>query len=182
MNYTIRPTEPGDAAGITALRRMPGIFETGGSLPSDREDPTFFSKLGPDQHAFTAALEDGTVAAFIILQTQSSPRRRHAGSLGLMVRPDCQGQGVGAALLAAVLDLADNWLLLHRVELEVFAGSEGAIRLYRRFGFEPEGRKREAMVKDGVYVDLLIMARIRPGSPLLPEDAQPHPKFFEEAL
>ena len=28
-----------------------------------------------------------------------------------------QGQGIGTALLEAVLDLADNWLMLHRVEL-----------------------------------------------------------------
>ena len=164
MKYTIRPTEPGDAAGIAALRRMPGVFETGGSLPSDREDPAFFSNLGTAHHTFTAVLEDGAVAAYAILFTESNPRRRHVGSLGLMVRPDCQGQGIGSALLATLLDLADNWLLLHQVELEVLADSVNAIHLYRRFGFEEEGCKREAMVKDGAYGDLLIMARIRPNS------------------
>ena len=35
-----------------------------------------------------------------------------------------------------------------------------AIRLYQRFGFETEGRKREAAVKAGAYVDMLVMARL----------------------
>ena len=78
----------------------------------------------------------------------------------LFVRWDCQGQGIGTALLEAVLDLADNWLMLHRVELEVYADNGDAIRLYQRFGFETEGRKREAAVKAGDYVDMLVMARL----------------------
>ena len=28
MEYTIRPAEPRDAGDISALRRMPGVFET----------------------------------------------------------------------------------------------------------------------------------------------------------
>ena len=35
-----------------------------------------------------------------------------------------------------------------------------AIRLYQRFGFETEGRKREATVKAGDYLDMLGMARL----------------------
>ena len=78
----------------------------------------------------------------------------------LFVRWDCQGQGIGTALLEAVLALADNWLMLHRVELEVYADNGDAIRLYQRFGFETEGRKREPAVKAGDYVDMLVMARL----------------------
>ena len=59
------------------------------------------------------------------------------------------------------MDLADNWLMLRRVELEVYADNGDAIRLYQRFGFETEGRKREAAVKAGAYVDTLVMARLR---------------------
>ena len=79
----------------------------------------------------------------------------------LFVRWDCQGQGIGTALLEAVLDLADNWLMLRRVELEVYADNGGAIRLYQRLGVETEGCKREAAVKAGAYVDTLVMARLR---------------------
>ena len=96
----------------------------------------------------------------VMLTVESNPRRRHTGGLGIMVRTDCQGQGIGTALLEAVLDLADNWLMLHRVELEVYADNGDAIRLYQRFGFETVGRKREAAVNAGDYVDMLVMARL----------------------
>ena len=47
-------------------------------------------------------------------------RRRHVGCLGMAVRDDLQGRGVGTALMEAALDLADNWLGLTRVELQVY--------------------------------------------------------------
>ena len=54
---------------------------------------------------------------------QTSPTRwrmRHVGSIGMAVRDDWQGKGVGTALMEAALDLADNWLNLTRIELSVY--------------------------------------------------------------
>lgn len=89
------------------------------------------------------------------------PRRRHAGTIGMGVRDDWQGRGVGTALLRAGVDLADNWLNLTRLELEVYADNEPAVRLYERFGFEREGLLRQYAFRDGRYVDALVMARLR---------------------
>ena len=163
MNYTIRPAGPEDAAGITALRRMPGVFEQAASLPSDRSRrmEELLRQPGQNRHFLVAVSPDNTVLGLVMLTVESNPRRRHSGGLGIMVRTDCQGQGIGTALLEAVLDLADNWLMLRRVELEVYADNQRAVRLYEKFGFETEGRKREASVKNGAYVDLLVMARLR---------------------
>ncbi len=69
----------------------------------------------------------------------------------------------GDALLNEILDLADHWLMLVRVELEGFSGNEGAIRLYESLGFQKEGLKRMATVRGGRYVDEYLMARLRPG-------------------
>lgn len=163
MNYTIRPAGPEDAAGISALRRMPGVYENTAALPSERTTrlQALLADLPQNQHFLVAVAPDGLVAGLAMLSVESNPRRRHSGGLGIMVRTDCQGQGIGTALLAAVLDLADNWLMLRRVELEVYADNQRAVRLYERFGFETEGRKRQAAVKHGAYVDELLMARLR---------------------
>ena len=163
MNYTIRPAGPEDAAGTTALRRMPGVFEHAASLPSDRSRrmEELLRQPGQNRHFLVAVSPDNTVLGLVMLTVESNPRRRHSGGLGIMVRTDCQGQGIGTALLEAVLDLADNWLMLRRVELEVYADNQRAVRLYEKFGFEAEGRKREAAVKNGAYVDLMVMARLR---------------------
>lgn len=69
----------------------------------------------------------------------------------------------GDALLNEILDLADHWLMLVRVELEVFSDNEGAIRLYESLGFQKEDLKRMATVRGGRYVDEYLMARLRPG-------------------
>ena len=186
MNYTIRPIGPEDAEGAAALRRMPGVFENTLGLPSYRtaDSKAFIAGLGPDDHNFVAVLDDGTVIGCAGLTVCSNPRMRHAGSVGLYVHTDYQNKGVGTALMETLLDLADNWLMLVRVELEPAAHDHGAerplcgrvqdgphssggdrtmtyaIRLYQRFGFETEGRKREAAVKAGDYVDMLVMARL----------------------
>lgn len=163
MNYTIRPTRPEDAEGTAALRRMPGVFENTLGLPSYRtaDSVAFINGLGPNDHHFVAVLEDGTVIGAAGLSVFPSPRMRHVGSVGLFVHTDYQNMGVGTALLRTLLDLADNWLMLVRVELKVFADNERAIHLYEKLGFEVEGRMRMTTIRNGQYVDDLKMARLR---------------------
>ena len=52
----------------------------------------------------------------------------------------------------------DIALGLERIELEVAAENERAIRCYRRAGFQVEGVKRHAFMVDGHYTDLTVMA------------------------
>lgn len=164
MDYLIRPIAPGDAEGFNALRRMPGVFENTLGLPSERVQRNVdgISGLGPNDHNFVAVTPEGTVIGVIGLMVRDHPRTRHVGSIGLMVHRDYHRQGVGTALLQTVLDLADNWLMLVRVELEVFSDNEGAIRLYQRLGFEKEGVRRMSTVRGGTYVDEWMMSRLRP--------------------
>jgi putative acetyltransferase len=79
----------------------------------------------------------------------------------LTVHDDWHGKGVGTALMRAGLDLADNWLNLTRLELEVYTDNDAAVRLYERFGFEREGLLRRHAYRDGRYVDSYSMARLR---------------------
>ncbi|HEX3053108.1 MAG TPA: GNAT family N-acetyltransferase, partial [Aggregatilineaceae bacterium] len=68
---------------------------------------------------------------------------------------------IGSALLMAAIDLAENWLNLSRIELEVFVDNEPALKLYRKFGFEIEGMLKDFAFRDGKYVDTYAMARIK---------------------
>ena len=79
----------------------------------------------------------------------------------MMVRDDWHGKGVGTAMMRAVIDLADKWLNLARIELTVFTDNESAIALYRKFGFEIEGTHRKYAFRDGEFVDAYAMARIK---------------------
>ena len=79
----------------------------------------------------------------------------------MMVRDDWQGKGIGTALMQAAVDLADKWLNLSRLELNVFFDNEPAIKLYKKFGFQVEGTRIGYAFRDGQYVDTLMMARVR---------------------
>lgn len=164
--YEIRPVRPEDAPGIAALRRMPGIVEDTMGLPScrDTDSADFVEDLGDNDHYFVAITEDGTVIGSAGLAVYSSPRTRHVGCLGICVHPDHQGQGVGTALMAALLELADDWLMLERIELDVFSDNVRAQALYEKMGFVKEGLKRRSAIRKGRYADEYLMARLRPGS------------------
>jgi len=90
-----------------------------------------------------------------------SARRRHAGYIGMCVRDDWHGKGVGSALMGAMVDLADNWIGYRRLELTVYTDNAAALALYRKFGFDIEGTLRDYSFRDGRYVDAYTMARLR---------------------
>lgn len=63
--------------------------------------------------------------------------------------------------MKALLDIANNWLILVRVELTVFEDNERALHLYEKFGSEKEGLKRLASIRNGKYENEYVMARIK---------------------
>ena len=71
------------------------------------------------------------------------------------------GRGIGTALLRELLDAADKWFDVRRLELTVFHDNQRAIRLYERHGFEREGLLRAYAFRDGSYVDVIPMARLK---------------------
>jgi putative acetyltransferase len=157
----IRPTRPEDAEGVYALRLLPSVVDGTLALPSLRITDTRqrLENYGADVHSFVA-VADGQIVGQAGLHVGSG-KLRHTAGLGMMVHDQFQGQGIGRRLLAALLDIADNYLGLVRVELEVFADNTRAIGLYERLGFEHEGRKRKAVWRHGEHQDVLVMARTR---------------------
>lgn len=68
------------------------------------------------------------------------------------------GQGYGTDAIRTMLGLAFRELNLHRVVLRVDADNARAIRCYEKAGFQREGTSREAVFREGKYVDQHIMS------------------------
>ncbi|MFL0269355.1 GNAT family N-acetyltransferase [Candidatus Clostridium radicumherbarum] len=168
MDFLIRPIDIGDGKGINDLRRMPGVFENILGIPSERvkRNEEFIINMDGNQYQFVATTKtesgEDTIIGSVGLTVNANPRLRHSGSIGIMVHKDYQNMGVGIALMQAIMDIADNWLMLIRVELSVFEDNVKAIHLYEKFGFQKEGLKRLAAIRKGKYENEYIMARINP--------------------
>ncbi|MCP1445792.1 putative acetyltransferase [Pseudomonas sp. GGS8] len=148
--------------GMTALYNDPAVARQMLQMPFQSTEVWRQRLMADNERAVKlVALHQGSVIGNIGLEQFSRIRRSHAGSLGMGVAVAWQGKGVGSTLLAAALDVADNWMNLQRVELSVYADNEAAIGLYRKFGFETEGLFRDYAVRDGRLVDTLSMARLR---------------------
>ncbi len=164
MAYTIRRLQPTDAAALFRLRQSPGVVRNTLQQPFQSLAATqaFLDHYPETSHALVACTESGELVGCGGLHLPGhSLRRRHSALFFLFVRDDWQGKGVGSALLRAVLDYADNWLDLKRIELDAVHDNHGAIALYERFGFRHEGVSRGFNLREGVYEDAVLMARLR---------------------
>ncbi|MFC5498976.1 GNAT family N-acetyltransferase [Caenimonas terrae] len=167
---TIRALEPADAQEVSALTGAHGTFEGTLQLPdmpvASRLE--WLQKLEPHSCRLVAVAGERVVGSAGLHAAGNSLRRSHVRMLGIGIAPGWQGRGIGRQLIARLLDWADNWAGVLRVELTVHADNERATALYRSMGFEEEGRHRAYAIKDGRYVDALCMARLHPKPPQLP--------------
>ncbi|MCI0438437.1 MAG: GNAT family N-acetyltransferase [Chloroflexi bacterium] len=157
----IRAARADDYADMHEVLSCPGVYRNTLQLPYVSLDrrKEWLEKLTPDDYMLVAEV-DGRVVGNIDL-TRRRNRLSHVGHLGMSVHDDFQNQGIGTALMRAILDIADNWLNIKRVELDVFTDNARAIHLYEKFGFVIEGTLKALAFRDGEYVDAYHMARLR---------------------
>jgi putative acetyltransferase len=169
--FEIRRGRPEDARGLVEL--FAAVAEERDAIAT--EPPVDIDARATD---FAASI-DGTIVAVaagdLVGSLHVEANRFGVGELGMTVARPWRGRGVGSALLAAAIDIADNWLNYRRLELTVYTDNAAAIALYRKFGFVPEGTHRDYSFRDGRFVDALAMARLRPeatGAPRAPAVAK----------
>ena len=157
-HIVVRAIRPEDAAAISDIRHQPEVMRYTPSMPSERPRD-FYGPLTANDHVMVAEV-DGRVVGFANLSVRDG-KRRHSAWLGIAVHDEFAHRGVGRALMAALLELADKWIGLVRVDLEADASNQRAIAMYRRFGFVEEGRQKKAYFSDGEFADAILMARVR---------------------
>lgn len=165
----VRALRPGDAEVFHALQHGPSVVRGNPHAPYRSVERTrdWIGKLASPTLAIGAWVGEAVVG-----EAELHPmklRRSHVGMVGISVHDAWQRRGIGRHLMTQVLDYADNWLGLRRLELMVFTDNEAALGLYRKCGFEIEARFRGDVLREGVLVDSFLMARLREPLPLVPE-------------
>jgi ribosomal protein S18 acetylase RimI-like enzyme len=156
----IRDTLPGDAKAVSVLidavaRERRYLAGTSGF--SEEATASFIASVKAAKGVHLIALVDDAVIGWCDITPASFEGMRHVGRLGMGVKADCRGKGIGKGLLKAALNRAFKQGL-ERVELEVFRSNDAAVRLYEAHGFLREGVKVGARKVDGMTDDILLFA------------------------
>ena len=163
MDVVVRKIELGDARGfwsalssVAQERKYILMIEP----PPFERSEAFVLENVENNHAQYVALRDEEVVGWADIIPLGHPTMAHVGGLGMGVLANYRGRGIGSQLLSRTIEHA--WSSgLKRLELEVFADNEPAIRLYKKHGYVQEGLKRYARFIDGQYQDIVVMAQVR---------------------
>ena len=159
MSTKIRSTEAGDAAQYLMISCQQSVQENTLGMPcqSLNDWNERLALNGRDGIYHFAAEVDGELAGIITIRNPQHPRLRHTTNLGMFVDENHTGKGVGSALIEFALRYSFHWLGAVKAELEVFTDNQPAIGLYKKFGFREEGIRTKSALRNGQYVDVLMM-------------------------
>jgi RimJ/RimL family protein N-acetyltransferase len=120
--------------------------------------------LGKDPSRVVFAIRKTSEPALIgFVQITAINAVHRSAELGVRIGEEKnRGQGYGTEALRLALDFCWNHLNLNRVQLTVFKHNPRAIGAYQAAGFRKEGRMRKAAFIGGNWVDLVLMAALRP--------------------
>jgi putative acetyltransferase len=162
----IRPARTEDAPQLCAAERetarVPGRLV---SQPHELLDEAFAQKIADLAAAgsYLVAERGEEVVGHAFLDVAGPYEAlAHVRTLTIVVHPQHMGQGVGTALLQALLDWARVHDSVERVELRVRSGNAAAIHLYKKCGFAEENRfRRRIKLPDGSLIDDIGMTWFR---------------------
>lgn len=167
---TIRRLTPKDLSAFRALwadglMRVPSAFLFGAE--EVRAIPNKDVERGLEVNLTLGAFDNANRLVGFVSARRGAPRRmRHMADIGpLYVRAEAQRQGIGRALMEAVLQqLVDAGV--QQAELCVDVENTGAQALYHALGFHVFGTRPRAVLIDGMGRDDLLMIKALDGSDL----------------
>lgn len=165
---SIRSCEPQDAEGLLRLtqclaretRHMLMEPDEADRPVKEHRDRIERARKSDDEQLFVAVNQEQLIG-FIATHRRPFRRVRHCFHLVLGVRRSHWGRGIGRRLLQK----AEAWAVsagARRLELTVSAENERAFQLYRHFGFQVEGIRKDSLYIGGQYKDEILMGKWLP--------------------
>ena len=164
----IREIKEGDAEEFLSLcRRVDAetlfmMFELG-ERPTTIEEQEDEIKdiLSRDNQTIFVAENDGQLIGYLTACGGRHKRNRQTAYIVTGILRGFTSQGIGTKLFEEM----EQWAKrkdIHRLELNVVAHNEAALALYRKMGFEIEGKKKHSLLVNNTYADEYWMAKLLP--------------------
>ena len=157
----LRPLEPRDAEGAyPAWLNDPEVcrYNSHGDTLYTREmAQSYIASVidNPSYAVFAICLRDGDRHVGNISLQQISAKNRSAEFAILIGEPSVFGQGIGYEAGELLVDYTFNTLKLHRLYCGTHAENIGMQHLALKLGMSEEGRRREAIFKNGQFADIV---------------------------
>jgi ribosomal protein S18 acetylase RimI-like enzyme len=141
---------------LEALEREPQSF---GEAAEEHRQTTVEAAAerlatNPDDNFVLGAFHQGQLVGMAGFFRYQIAKARHKGRIwGVYVRASCRGQGIGRALLGALMERIKTCPGVEQVSLTVVSGQEPARALYRSLGFEPYGLEPRGLKVGEQYFD-----------------------------
>jgi RimJ/RimL family protein N-acetyltransferase len=103
--------------------------------------------------------KNGQLIGYLAAYGGRYKRNRHSVYVITGILQAFTSRGIGTSLFEEL----ERWARekrIHRLELTVMIHNEAAIALYKKIGFEIEGRKQHSLVINGSYVDEYFIAKL----------------------
>ena len=164
IEYTIVPIQedhiPGFRYAVDCVAKERKYLARLEAPPIEKSTSFIKDSLQNDIPFFVGIANEKIIGWCDIVPLSNHATHRHTGVLGIGLVQGFRGYGIGTALIAKTLDkaLAQG---LTRIELTVRENNTAAIHCYKKFGFEIEGIKRNAIYLDGVHENVCSMAFLK---------------------
>lgn len=159
---SLRPVEAGDLDQIRELRNdeLTWIHLTDPRPISQADQAAWLGSLGLKSGKFYFVAFDDRNPFIGMIRMDEYDALNRSIRVGADVVPGLRRMGHGTHIYRAIKKYCFDVLNCHRVWLQVLETNEVAIKLYRKAGFSQEGLLREAVFRNGVYVDYKVMSII----------------------
>ncbi|WP_046861801.1 GNAT family N-acetyltransferase [Microvirga massiliensis] len=163
MNLTIRPSRDDDLPAVTAIYADAVLHGTASfklTPPSEDEMTRRRAVLLDSGYPFLVAECDGAVAGYAYAGAyRSRPAYRSTVEDSIYVAREARRQGVGAALLPALIAACEQLDFRTMIAVIGDSNSAGSIGLHRRCGFREVGILEGVGYKHGRWLDSVLMQR-----------------------
>jgi len=159
MQFAIREARMKDVKGYHAClasvaleRKHIGFVEA----PPLRDSRKWMKTALDARNPFLVLTKGSTIVGWCDVGRREREGFRHTAELGMGLRAEVRGSGLGSRLLKRTIALCRQ-RGIEKLELQVYASNAPARGIYEKFGFDVEGRRVRARKLDGRYDDIVLM-------------------------
>ena len=157
----MRPIEADDLDEMRRLRNDQSTWQylSDATLISNEMQLRWFdnNSRSLDDRYYAIVLPDEDNRFIGIIRTDEIDYKNRSIRVGLDIVPEERGKGYGTVGYRMLFKYFFDYHSFHRLWLCVLENNEVALKLYRNSGFKEEGKLREAVWRNGEWLDYIIM-------------------------